>query len=93
MTNTEIRNHPPADLEPLSFTTGEAAAILGVKRQTIRKRVMAGKLHPIVLGKVRFARSELERARGRPLKTEDIWAAQQKARAEHRAERGEHVAD
>lgn len=74
-------------LEPQSFTIGEAAALLGVRRQTVRQRVMRGELHPVRLGRVRFARSELERVLGRSITADDIWRAQQKAKADHRAER------
>ena len=76
----------PQSFEPQSFTVSETSALLGIRR-TVRQRVMRGELHPVRLGRVRFARSELERVLGHPISADDIWRAQQKAKADHRAER------
>jgi len=73
-------------LEPYSFSVGEAAALLGVSRQTIRHWCNSGKLTPFRVGRVRIARSEVERLIGQ-VGAEQIFQAQQRSKARHRAER------
>jgi excisionase family DNA binding protein len=73
-------------LEPFSFSVGEAAALLGISRQSVRQWVRSGKLTPFRKGRVRIARSELEQFIGH-IGPEQIFEAQLRAKARHRAER------